>query len=199
LQDGLCDDLSELLNEPRLGRLELRDLGLESFDLGSGQTLLLGAFCGDALPLLGLGAFASFPELPGGLQGARFLLLQPGSRGLRLVGAEQGGDVGAQAPVGEAADGMNAGAQGAGQGHDPRVAEPQGRGPPAVLDGWPRDPLKGWARKDTTLADTESVDHPAVHVTPAGEQFVQVLQAAGHPEIARVVDDGFGPETPDPA
>jgi hypothetical protein len=37
---------------------------------------------------------------------------------------------------------VHQGAQGAGQGHDPRVAEPQGWGPPTIADGWSRDPLK---------------------------------------------------------
>jgi hypothetical protein len=34
------------------------------------------------------------------------------------------------------------GAQRADQGHDPRVAEPQGWGPPTILNGWSRGPLK---------------------------------------------------------
>ena len=49
-----------------------------------------------------------------------------------------------------------------GEGHDPRVAEPQGRGPATIAEGGSRDPLKGWAGKDTTLADTESIEHAAV-------------------------------------
>ncbi|MGI9091839.1 MAG: hypothetical protein ACR2FF_00010 [Mycobacteriales bacterium] len=57
-------------------------------------------------------------------------------------------------------------------------------------------PLKGWARKDTALADTESVDHPTVDVTGLGEQFVEVLQPAGDPEVTGVVDHGFDPERP---
>ena len=51
-----------------------------------------------------------------------------------------------------------AGAQGAGQGLDPRVAEPQGRGPPAILgEGGVCDPLNGWTRKDAALTDTFSI------------------------------------------
>jgi hypothetical protein len=42
-----------------------------------------------------------------------------------------------------------------GQGHDPRVAEVQGWGPPTFHQGWSRDPLTGWAGKDTALADTQ--------------------------------------------
>lgn len=65
------------------------------------------------------------------------------------------------------------------QGHDPRVAEPQGWGPPAVGgDRWQRDPLKGWARKDTTLPDTFSIEQSGVDGTGVGLELVQVLQAA---------------------
>src|SRR5688500_15743184 len=102
--------------------------------------------------------------------------------------------MGTQAPVGEAADGMDAGAQRADQGHDPRVAEPQGWGPLTGLDGRSRDPLKGCARKDTALADTESVDHPAVDVTPAGDELIEVFDPPGDPEITGVVDHGLDPE-----
>src|SRR6185437_9077576 len=79
-------------------------------------------------------------------------------------------------------------------GHDPRVAEPQGRGPPTLLNGGSRGPLKGWARKDTALADPESIDHPTVHVTSLRPDFRQMLQAPRHPEIGGVVDDGLDAE-----
>ena len=69
--------------------------------------------------------------------------------------------------------------QGAEQGHDPRVAEPQGRGPPAVRgERGARDPLKGWARKDTALPDTFSIEQAAVDGTGLGLQLVQVGQPA---------------------
>ena len=87
---------------------------------------------------------------------------QPGEVVAHLVGgvgpAEQFGHPGAQAPVGEP-DGVQGGAQGAEQGHDPRVAEPQGWGPPAIrVHRWHRDPLKGWTRKDTTLPGAFSIE-----------------------------------------
>src|SRR5512142_1894097 len=63
-------------------------------------------------------------------------------------------------------------------------------------DGRSRDPLKGWARKDTALADPKSVDHPAVDVTGPDEQLVEVLQAPGDPKVAGVVDDGLDPKRP---
>jgi len=114
----------------------------------------------------------------------------------RVRHAEQGAHLGAKVPVGEPGDGVLAGAQGAGQGHDPRVAEPQGWGPPTLLEGWSRDPLEGWARKDTALADTESIDHATVHVTGLGQDLGQVLDPTSHPEISGVVDDGLDTERP---
>jgi hypothetical protein len=51
----------------------------------------------------------------------------------------------------------------AGQGHDPRIAEPQGRGPPPLrVHGGARDPLDGRARKDAVLAGTHSLRHRPV-------------------------------------
>ena len=68
------------------------------------------------------------------------------------------GHLGTKAPVGES-EGVQADTQGAEQGHDPRIAEPQGGRPPAIRgEGGLRDPLKGWARKDTTLPDTFSIE-----------------------------------------
>jgi hypothetical protein len=78
--------------------------------------------------------------------------------------------------------------------HDPRVAEPQGWGPPTIADGWSRDPLKGWVRTDTTLADPESIDHATVDVTGFDRQFLKMGQPAGQPEVTGVVDDGLDPE-----
>ena len=80
-------------------------------------------------------------------------------------GTEQAGYLGAKAPVGESGDGVERDAQGAEQGNDPRVAEPQGRGPPPVGgERGERDPRKGWARKDTTLPDTFTIEQAAVDV-----------------------------------
>jgi hypothetical protein len=94
--------------------------------------------------------------------------------------AEQRGHQGTQALVGDrSGDGVDGQGQRAGQGHDPRVAEPQGRGPlPAVLDGGVCDPLKGWARKDAALADTLSLQQAAVGVTALGLELVEVFQTA---------------------
>ena len=48
-----------------------------------------------------------------------------------------------------------------------------------------RDPLKGWARKDTTLPDTFSIEHAGVDVTAFGLQLVEVLQAAQAAQVGR--------------
>jgi hypothetical protein len=90
------------------------------------------------------------PEVLGHLAGA-------------VVTAEQPGDHGAEALVGEAGRGEQRLAQGAGQGHDPRIAEPQGRGPQSHrVNGRVRDPLKGWTREDAALTDTFSLEDPPV-------------------------------------
>src|SRR5207344_1809681 len=94
----------------------------------------------------------------------------------RVALTEQSGHQGAQALVGDAGDGEQADTEGAGQGLDPRVAEPQGWGPPPLRgDGGVRDPLKGWTRKDAALADAFSIEQSAVGGTGPGLQFGQVV------------------------
>ncbi len=48
----------------------------------------------------------------------------------------------------------------------------------AIHQGWLRDPLKGWAREDTALADPFMVHQSVVDVTTLGREFLQVLQTA---------------------
>jgi len=111
--------------------------------------------------------------------------------------AEQLAHLGTKAPIGEADDGVQAQAQGAEQGHDPRVAEPQGRGPPALGgDRGQRDPLKGWARKDTALPDPFSIEQPGVGGTRLDLQLVEVDQPTLAPEVVRGVHDGLDPQRP---
>src|SRR6478735_6905610 len=98
--------------------------------------------------------------------------------------------------VAEPTDEVAAHREGAGQGHDPRVAEPQGWGPPTIHQGRPRDPLKGWTRKHTTLTDPFSIQQPAVHGTGLADKFVQMDDPTQHPEVVRVVDHGL--DTPRP-
>ena len=57
-----------------------------------------------------------------------------------------------------------------------------------------RDPLKGWTRKDAALTDMFMIQQSAVDVTGLGLEFGQVVQAAFHAEIGRVVDDGLDPQ-----
>ncbi len=67
------------------------------------------------------------------------------------------------------------------------VTEPQGRGPPAILgEGGLCDPLKGWARQDTSLPDTFSIEQAGVDVTGFVLQFVQVFQAPEALQVSRV-------------
>src|SRR6266571_2897769 len=110
--------------------------------------------------------------------------------------AEQSGHPGAQALVRDAGDGEAQHGQRAGQGLDPRVAEPQGRRPSAILgEGGLCDPLKGWTRKAASaLADTYSLHQPGVAVTGSSLQFGQVVQAAPAAQVSSVVANRFHPD-----
>src|ERR1700758_1369679 len=69
--------------------------------------------------------------------------------------------------------------------------------PPAILgEGGPRDPLKGWTRKDAALADTFSIEQCGVDRTRPGLQLVEMLQPAQAAQIARVVDHGLDAQRP---
>ena len=94
--------------------------------------------------------------------------------GLAVGLAEQPGDQRSEGSVGEAADQVGGDGEGAGQGLDPRVAEPQGWGPPPVHQGRSRDPLKGWTRKDAALTDMFMIQQSAVDVTGLGLEFGQM-------------------------
>src|SRR5258708_15115066 len=99
-------------------------------------------------------------------------------------GAEQAGHQGAQALVRDAGDGVQRAGEGAGQGHDSRVTEPQSRGPPAILrEGGLRYPRKGWTIEDTSLADFLSLQQPGVDRTCPGLEFGEVVQAASAAEV----------------
>ena len=108
---------------------------------------------------------------------------------------EQSGHQGAQAPVGDAGDGAQGDAQGAGQGLDPKNAETHGcSSPPLRGDGGVRDPLEDWIRKDTALASTFSLQHPGVDRTRFGLQVVEVVQAALAADVVGGVDHGLDPQ-----
>lgn len=69
-------------------------------------------------------------------------------------------------------EGGKAEAKCAEQGHDPGVAEPQGRSTlPVRCQRGERDPLEGGARKDTALPDTVSIGQTGVGVTVVGLSF----------------------------
>ena len=84
------------------------------------------------------------------------------------VGLAEDRRPGVAGTVGDAADQVGGDGEGAGQGLDPRVAEPQGWGPPTVHQGRSRDPLKGWTRKDAALTDMFMIQQSAVDVTGLG-------------------------------
>ena len=85
---------------------------------------------------------------------------------------------------------MGGDGEGAGQGLDPRVAEPRAGGPPPVHQGRSRDPLKGWTRKDAALTDMFMIQQSAVDVT--GLALEPGADAAGGADqVGRVVDYGL--------
>jgi hypothetical protein len=51
-----------------------------------------------------------------------------------------------------------------------------------------RDPLKGWTREDTALADTFSIQYPAVDRTGFGLKLVQVRQAGVAAQVTGCVE-----------
>jgi hypothetical protein len=56
------------------------------------------------------------------------------------------------------------------------------------IDGGVRDPLKGWTREDTALADTFSIQYPAVDRTGFGLKLVQVRQAGVAAQVTGCVE-----------
>ena len=110
--------------------------------------------------------------------------------------AEQAGHLGTEAPVGEAADGMDEQAQGAGQGHDAGVPEAQGSGSLALLVRGQCDPLEELGRDGTALADTLDDKQPPVGGTGLRLDLGQVPEAPLTAEIGRAVDDRLDPQRP---
>ena len=113
------------------------------------------------------------------------------------AGGEQSGHQGAQALVSDAGCCQQGGAQGAGQGHDPRIAESESRGPPPVrVGGRVRDPLKGWTRKDGALAGTFNIQYAPVAGPGLVLQLREVRQAGVALQVTGRVDDGLDPHRP---
>jgi hypothetical protein len=54
-----------------------------------------------------------------------------------------------------------------------------------------RDPLKGWTRKDTALADSFSMQDPLIAGTAFGLELVEVGQAGLAAQVSGTVDDGL--------
>jgi hypothetical protein len=56
--------------------------------------------------------------------------------------------------------------------------------------------VSGWTREDTALTDPFSIEQATVDRTSLDEDFRQMLQTPGHPEIGGVIDDGLDAERP---
>ena len=82
--------------------------------------------------------------------------------------AERAVHVGTKAPMSKP-EGAESDTPGADQSRDPRVTETWGWSTPPVRRGWRGecDPLKGWATRDTALADRHSTERAAVDGTGA--------------------------------
>ena len=112
-----------------------------------------------------------------------------------LVGAvvtlEQSGDEPAKAGVGEAGDGVDLAAQGAGQGHGAGVPEAKRSGSLALPCVGLVDALEQRRADGTALTGT--LDHKQAIVDPAGggDQLGQVLQAGQDADVGGLVDDGL--------
>src|SRR5262245_38896633 len=96
---------------------------------------------------------------------------------VHAVGAvQQAGHQAAEGLVGDAGDREQHGGDGAGQGLDSKVAEPEcGRLPAAVGDGGLGDPFNDWTHKHSALADCFSVQQPGVDRTRPVLQVGQVV------------------------
>ena len=93
------------------------------------------------------------------------------SSATRCTGGEQAGDLGTQAPIGEAGHGVDGDAQSADQGHRARIPEAQGSGSLALLKRGQCDPLKERGRNGTALAGTLNSKQTTIGGASLGLQF----------------------------
>ena len=109
----------------------------------------------------------------------------PGS----VVAAEQSGDEGTEAPVGEAGDGMQRQAEGAGQGHGALVPEAQGSGSLALPYVGLLDPLEESWSYGTALAGTLHLQDTTVRLFRLVDELGEMLETAQDAEVGGRVDD----------
>jgi hypothetical protein len=113
-----------------------------------------------------------------------------------VAAAEEPGDKPAKALVGEAGDGVDDSAQGAGQGHGAYISEPESSGPLALPCVGLVGALKERRADGTALAGTFDHKQTVVDLAGLGHQLGQVLEAGADGQVLRLVDDGLGAQSP---
>ena len=113
-----------------------------------------------------------------------------------VVGVEESGDEPAKASVGEAGDGVDDTAQGAGQGYGAWIAEAERSGSLALPCVGLMDALEERRADGTALTGT--LDHKQTTVDLAGlvDQLAKVLEPGQDPEVGGLVDDGLDSQRP---
>ena len=109
-----------------------------------------------------------------------------------------GGHLGAQGLVGQSADDVGEGGDGAEQRHGPGVSEAQARGTLAVVDAREHDRLEGGGVGKARPPLAEGGQEAGVGGGPGAPQCVPVLGAEGlvQGEVAGVVHRGLDPQGP---
>ena len=112
-----------------------------------------------------------------------------------LVGAvvrvEESGDEPAKAFVGEAGDGVDDTAEGAGQGHGAWVPEAQGSGSLALPYVGLVETVEEIVADGTALTGTFDHKQTAVDGAGLGDELGQVLEPGQDPDVGWLVDDGL--------
>jgi hypothetical protein len=108
--------------------------------------------------------------------------------------AEQSGDEGSEAPVGEAGDGVEAEAKSAGQGYGAWVPEAQGSGSLALPYVGLLDPLEKSRSDGTALAGRLHFQDTTVGVSGLGDELGEMVEAAKDAEVVGRVDDRLDAE-----
>ena len=121
-----------------------------------------------------------------------------GGLGGGVVGLPEGGHLGAQGLVGEAADDVGEGGDGAEQGHGARFAEAQAGGALAVVDGGQHDRFEGGGIGKAGLSFAERGEEPGVGVGPDAAQRPPVVgvERLVDGEVVGVVDRRLDPQGP---
>src|SRR5712691_3534562 len=112
------------------------------------------------------------------------------------VPAEQVGNVCSEVPVPETVLDVVEDAEGMEECHHARIAEAESRGTLIVLQAGALQPIESVLGQGAVVADPFHLQEPAVDASGDAAQVVQVLDGLGRPEVDRLIDRGFGPQSP---